>query len=135
MNSNNIFVDTNVLIGACIGRQDDVNCLQYLFSFKGKRLFVSSLSIAQFVSVMQKSMKDKLIRDKVRYWLKKFSVISFSKEDIANSLSIENSDIEDNIQYVIGCKLKCYYFVTNNIKDYGFINIRALKPTAVRSIK
>ncbi len=135
MNRNHIFIDTNILIGACVGKQDDMLCLRYLYSLTGKKLYVSSLSISQFVSVMQKKMDNDVIRDKVKYWLKKFNIISFQKEDIEKSLMFENTDIEDNIQYVIGCKLNCYYFITNNKKDYKFLNIESLKPKEVRLIK
>jgi hypothetical protein len=35
MDSNRIFVDTNVIIGAWAGNTDDDRCLKYLFSLKG----------------------------------------------------------------------------------------------------
>ena len=54
MDSNRIFVDTNVLVGAWSGNTDDERCLKYLVTLKGKRLYISTLSIAQFVSVFQK---------------------------------------------------------------------------------
>jgi len=38
MDSNRIFVDTNVIIGAWAGSTDDDRCLKYLFSLKGKTL-------------------------------------------------------------------------------------------------
>jgi hypothetical protein len=43
-NKNNIFIDTNVLIGAWSGKKSDRNCLDYLFSLTGKRLFISSFT-------------------------------------------------------------------------------------------
>ena len=45
LNENHIFVDTNVLNGFYLNRTADVECLRYLYSLKGKRLFISSLSI------------------------------------------------------------------------------------------
>lgn len=42
MDSNRIFVDTNVLVGAWLGQPDDERCLKYLFALKGKRLYVST---------------------------------------------------------------------------------------------
>ncbi|MBR5029298.1 MAG: PIN domain-containing protein [Bacteroidales bacterium] len=135
MNKNHIFVDTNILIGAYTGKQTDKQCLQYLFSLKGKKLYVSALSISQFVSVLQKKMDNEFIREKVRYLLLKFNIISFQKDDIEKSLDYQNTDMEDNIQYVLGCKTKCFFFITNNTKDYRFINISAIKPNEVRLIK
>jgi predicted nucleic acid-binding protein len=56
-NLNRIFVDTNVLVGGYSGDvrfQKDADCLHYLYSLTGKRLYVSSLSVAQLISVYQK---------------------------------------------------------------------------------
>jgi len=53
-NPNHIFVDTNVLVGGYSGDakfQKDDDCLRYLFSLTGKRLYISSLSVAQLISV------------------------------------------------------------------------------------
>ena len=98
-------------------------------------MFVSALSVSQFVSVMQKKYDNQQIREWVKYFLLKFNIVSFQREDIEKSLLYENTDMEDNIQYVLGQKTKCFYFVTNNTRDYKFINISALKPLEVRTIK
>ncbi|MBR6092037.1 MAG: type II toxin-antitoxin system VapC family toxin [Bacteroidales bacterium] len=135
MNKNHIFIDTNILVGAYNGKETDRQCLQYLFSLTGKKLFVSALSVSQFVSVMQKKHDNRQIREWLKYFLLKFNIVSFQKDDILKSLLYENTDMEDNIQYVLGQKTKCFYFVTNNTKDYKFINIEALKPANVRLIK
>lgn len=135
MNKNHIFIDTNILVGAYSGKESDRQCLQYLFSLTGKKLFVSALSVSQFVSVMQKKYDNQQIREWVKYFLLKFNIVSFQREDIEKSLLYENTDMEDNIQYVLGQKTKCFYFVTNNTRDYKFINIAALKPLEVRAIK
>ena len=59
-NPNHIFVDTNVLIGAYSGDtrfQTDSDCLHYLYSIVGKRLYTSTLSVAQLISVFQKKRR------------------------------------------------------------------------------
>ncbi len=135
-NPNNIFVDTNVLIGAYCGREDDTLCLRYLYALKGKRLFVSSLSIAQLVSVFQKTKGNAEIKRTVRSISAKFDILSFTAQDIELSLRQTRGDMEDNIQYVISQKMKCFYFVTNNYKDYsGFQDIHILLPRKVRFIR
>ena len=51
LNENNILVDTNILFGAYRNQPNDVKCLRYLLSLHtGKRVHISSLSIAQLVS-------------------------------------------------------------------------------------
>ena len=136
MNENHIFVDTNILIGAFIGRPSDKRCLQYLFSLRGKKLFISSLSIAQFVSLFQKKKSFFEIAEHVRYLLSKFVVISFTEKDIEISLTIEQHDMEDTIQYVLSQKLKCLNFITNNKKDFRcYHNIDVFSSSTIRTIE
>ena len=134
LNPYNIFVDTNVLIGAYSGKQEDKKCLDYLYSLKGKYLFISALSVAQLVSVFQKHKTNETIKDIVRSLIAKFNIIEFSQADIENSLHFIFSDMEDNIQYVISKKMKCAYFVTNNRKDYVSFNLSVIAPRQIRSI-
>ena len=47
-----IFIDTNIIIGAYLFQNKDDNaCLEYLFNISGRgvKLFMSSLSFAQFM--------------------------------------------------------------------------------------
>jgi predicted nucleic acid-binding protein len=135
MDKNHIFVDTNVLIGAWAGRQADENCLRYLFSLKGKKLYTSTLSIAQFVSVFQKTRGNDEIRAQVKYLQTKFNLVGFVEKDIDSALSETAADIEDSIQYALSRKVKCLHFVTNNIKDYtDFFMLNVLRPQQVRQI-
>jgi len=135
MNENHIFVDTNVLIGYFAEQQKDVAALNYIFSLKGKRLYTSSLAVAQVVSMLQKKQPNETIRKFVTYLMGKFKIISFADEDIRAALQLKGTDIEDNIQYTLSKKLKCYWFVTNNVKDYtSFVDIDVLLPTKIRKI-
>ena len=64
-NPNHVFVDTNVLIGAYSGDaryQTDSDCLHYLYSIVGKRFYISTLSVAQLISVYQKHKTNEEIR-------------------------------------------------------------------------
>jgi len=134
-NENHIFLDTNILIGAYSGNLIDKKCLQYLFSLTGKQLYISTLSVAQLVSVFQKKQTNLQIRKIVKDLIAKFTFIGFSDKDVEKSLEFEGTDMEDNIQYVISRKFKCFWFVTNNKKDYGdFSNIEVLTSDKIRDI-
>ena len=137
-NLNHIFVDTNVLVGGYSGDarfQKDADCLHYLYSLTGKRLYVSSLSVAQLISVYQKKKKNDEIVRIVRDLQHRFTVIDFVARDI-DAAPVENGgDIEDNVQYVLARKQKCSVIITNNFKDYRlFFNLRVIKPERVRTI-
>ena len=137
-NSNHIFVDTNVLVGGYSGDarfQKDSDCLHYLYSLTGKRLYVSALSVAQLISMFQKKKKNDEIVRIIRDLQHRFTVIDFTARDIDASLAETGADIEDNVQYVLAMKQKCNIIVTNNYKDYRlFFNVRIVKPDEVRTI-
>ncbi len=136
MNANHIFIDTNVLIGAYSGIKKDVNAWNYLCSLKGKRLFASALSIAQLASVFQKKKKNSEIKRIINLIRHRTEIISFTDSDISKALDETNADIEDNIQYVLGLKMKCYYLITNNKRDYAkLMYIDALLPEESRNIE
>ena len=137
-NPNHIFVDTNVLVGGYSGDarfQKDEACLHYLYSLTGKRLYISSLSVAQLISTFQKKKKNDEIVRIVRDLQHRFNVIDFAARDIDAALVETGGDIEDNVQYMLARKQKCSIIVTNNFKDYClFFNVRVIKPERVRSI-
>ena len=134
LNPNHIFVDTNVLNGFYLSREADVRCLKYLFSLTGKKLFISSLSIGQFVAFFQKKITNDKMKENIRYLFTKFTVIDFGEQDIQKSLLYNYFDMEDVIQYVIGTKMKCYYFITNDKQFSAFRNIEAIKAIEIRNI-
>ena len=137
-NSNHIFVDTNVLVGGYSGDprfQKDCDCLHYLYSLTGKRLYISTLSVAQLISVYQKKKTNEEIRCIVRELRHRFNVIDFAARDIDEDLNETGADIEDNVQYVLAMKQKCGIIVTNNYKDYRLLlNVRAVRPERIRAI-
>ena len=137
-NYNHIFVDTNVLVGGYSGDarfQKDADCLHYLYSLTGKKLYISSLSVAQLISMFQKKKKNDEIVRIVRDLQHRFNVIVFAARDIDAALVETGGDIEDNVQFVLARKQKCSIIVTNNYKDYRlFYNISVVKPDEVRSI-
>ena len=137
-NPNHIFVDTNVLVGGYSGDvrfQCDIDCLHYLYSLIGKRLYISTLSVAQLISVYQKKKTNEEIIAIVHELQHRFNVIDFTARDINSALLETGADIEDNVQYVLAQKEKCSIIITNNYKDYRLLqNIRAVRPERVRAI-
>ena len=135
--SNHIFVDTNVLGGYSgdARYKKDEACLHYLYSLTGKKLYISTLSVAQLISMFQKKKKNDEIIRIVRDLQHRFTVIDFTNRDIDAALVENGGDIEDNVQFVLAQKQKCSIIVTNNYKDYRlFYNISVVKPDEVRSI-
>ena len=132
------------------------DCLHYLFSLTGKRLYISSLSVAQLISVYsegrsprdyqvsrgghQKSNEE--ITAVVRDLQHRFNIIDFTAKDIDAALKETGADIEEDdgehqssVQFVLAKKQKCLIVVTNNYKDYRFLQgIEVLRPAKIRKI-
>lgn len=139
-NRNHIFIDTNIIIGAYLNDkkyENEKRCWDYLTSLVGKKVFVSSLSIAQFVSTFQhRKTNKKLIKHHVQNIIAKVNIIDFTKDDIDKSLLMNEDDMEDNIQYVLAYKLKCGIFFTQNTKDYNsYISIAVYSAKEHRTIE
>ena len=138
LSENHIFVDTNVLIGGYSGKsrfQKDADCLHYLFSLTGKKLYISTLSVAQLISMFQKKYTNEEIVGMVRDLQHRFTVIDFTNRDIDAALVETGADIEDNVQYVLAKKQKCRIVITNNYKDYRALQgIQVFRPTEVRRL-
>ena len=137
-NPNHIFVDTNVLVGGYSGDtrfQKDADCLHYLFALTGKKLYISTLSVSQLISVYQKKKSNEEITNVVHELQHRFNIIDFTAHDIDAALVETGADIEDNVQFVLAKKQKCHIVVTNNYKDYRFLQgIAVLRPEKIRKI-
>jgi predicted nucleic acid-binding protein len=115
--------------------QKDADCLHYLYSLTGKKLYISTLSVAQLISMYQKKKTNDEIVRIVHELQHRFNIIDFTNRDIDAALVETGGDIEDNVQFVLAQKQKCSIIVTNNYKDYRlFYNISVVKPDGVRTI-
>ncbi len=131
-----VYIDSNVLVHYCTGVESVVQSLTYLFQRRRKEvLFTSSLSIAQTIALLQSNRPNRKAYTKEKVsslmdgLIKKLTIIDLTKEDISKAFSINNKDIEDNIQYVLSQKKKCDAIVTDNTKDFLFFKgVEIMKP-------
>jgi predicted nucleic acid-binding protein len=129
MDKNHIFVDTNVLIGAIENYAEDVRCLRFLHTQRHrKQLYISALTVAQVVAMYQRKKTPNELRKIVHDLMVKFHIVEFTKADIVDALTIDNADMEDNIQIAISKKVKCRYIITNDAGLLRNVNISAVRP-------
>ncbi|MBP5371550.1 MAG: hypothetical protein J6Y55_06475 [Bacteroidales bacterium] len=143
-NANHIYVDTNVIVGAYYYELTKKKsylrhnkCLEFLYKLRGKKLYISSLTVAQFVSIFQKHFPSEVVKKTVNKFIAKFTIVGFSDKDIKECLEYKNPDLEDVIQYVISQKFKCRHIVTNNVKDFideDFLAINIINIDNYRSL-
>ena len=134
-----IYIDTNVLVGCFRGIKADVEAINYLFKLRDNELYTSVLAISQTISTLQGKKKNLEYRQKivdyVNLLMHRMKIIGMVDTDIKTAFDIENVDIEDNIQLALGAKEHCYIYVTNNVKDFKYNNIYAVKPKQIRTIQ
>ena len=125
-----VYLDTNVLMNYCSQQNEEIKIVKYLTDVRYENnLYISALSVAQTVSLIQsrkkKSKEEKRFEiDRLQEFVKKFTIISLTEKEIANSFEIYNShsdfvDIEDVIQYSIAKKVKCDAIITHNKSDFA----------------
>ena len=131
-----LYIDSNVLINYCTSQITDRTGMEYLFKTRRKEvLFTSSLAIVQTISNLQtrKAKRKAFSREqtvevinKLRH---KLTIINLTKEDVIAGFSYSNSDLEDNIHYVLCKKAKCDAIITNNISDFDYFkDISIIRP-------
>ncbi len=141
-NENHIFIDTNCLIGfVCekyglynTGTRENTTALHYLLGMNGKKLYVSSLAVAQLTAKLQSRLTKDLLTEEIKLMLHRFNVIDFGRKDIEEALNAPYAkDIEDLYQYKMSEKARCLYIMTNNTKDFTtLLNVIPFKPKQVR---
>ena len=85
---------------------------------------------------MQKLIGAELIIKEIEAFVHRYNIIEFNERDIKQAISATLAkDIEDLYQYEMSQKVKCFYVMTNNIKDFSSLaNIVAFTPQKVRKI-
>ena len=141
-NENHIFIDTNCLISSLCEKyglyvtnnKENTTALHYLLAMNGKKIYVSSLSIAQLTAKLQSRLDKDTLAEEIRQILHRFNVIEFNRKDIEDALNSPYAkDIEDLYQYKMSEKAKCLYIMTNNTKDFStLLNVIPFRPRQVR---
>ena len=140
----NVFIDTNVLINDFLyrseanenGKKSNI-ALAYLRS-QNKQTFIASFSILQFIAIFQRRISFETLTTEIQRLMSHHTSIELTAQDITNGMNLvsaETPDLEDCIQYALSQKLKCFYMLTNNTKDFQyFANIVVSSPKKHRNI-
>lgn len=115
---------------------ENTDALRFLGGLNGKKLYISSLSVAQITAKLQKQLGAEAMIKEIATFVHKYNIIEFNEQDIKQAISATLAkDIEDLYQYEMSQKVKCFYIMTNNIKDFSSLaNIVAFTPKKVRKI-
>lgn len=139
----NVFLDTNVLINDFFYRYKQRKeskyssmAIQFLKANPKITLYIASFSLIQLISTLDKAKVSKNdINLEVSRIISRYKLIDLTANDFQKALSIESKDTEDAIQYTLCRKVRCFYIVTENIKDFNLFKfVTTIKPKHIRKI-
>ena len=131
-----LYIDSNVLINYCTNQITDKTGLEYLFKKRRREiLFTSTLAIVQTITNLQtkkanrKAFSKEQTVEVINKLRQKLTILNLTNEDVIAGFFYSNSDLEDNIHYVLSKKAKCDAIITNNTSDLDYFkDISVIRP-------
>ncbi len=139
----NVFLDTNVLINDFFYRYKQKKesryssiAIQFLKANPKITLYIASFSLIQLVSTLDKAKVSKTdIAIELKRIISRYKLVDLTANDFQKALAIDYKDTEDAIQYTLCRKVRCFYIVTENIKDFSLFKfVTTIKPKHIRKI-
>ncbi len=113
-----IFVDTNIFLDIAFERE---NASDGLIIFKAVKNQIFDGIIAD-ITIINIDYISKKVNGDITAYLKSiessFKIVGADNNIINEALKIENSDLEDNIQYLLAISYSCDYIITNDKSFY-----------------
>ncbi len=114
-----VFIDTNIFLDLILKRKDFKEAL-LLFDAIEKKLFngvILDVTILNIDYIAKKQINN--VNEFLTTVNQLIEVVGASNEMIKKALDINNSDLEDNLQYICAKYLKCELIITNDKKFYS----------------
>ncbi len=109
-----IFIDTNVFLDLLLKRELYNEALEILDGVANGRWsgYVLDITVLNIDYVAKKQMKN--IQPFIQLLNDTFTIVGANNAIIEEALSLENSDFEDSVQYIVAKTLVCDVIVTND---------------------
>ena len=130
----NLLIDANVVIDVLEMRKPHFSNSKKVCECSELGLvngFITSLSIANIMYVLHKSLDQSERSNVVRSLNIMFNIEDTKGSDLVKAADLEWKDFEDAVQYVIAKRIGIEYIVTRNKKDYKLSDIPVLTPKEV----
>ncbi len=111
-----IFLDTNIFLDMLLRREQSANAKQIIQLIQDGLYqgYVADITLLDIDYVAKKQKQD--IRKFFYFVEENFKIIGADNSDILNALDVKNSDLEDNLQYILAKKSACYLIISNDKK-------------------
>ena len=126
-----LLIDANVLLDIIMKRQEFVKDSSVIWKLceTGKvKGYVSSLTIASIVDIMQKEMDSQKIEEVLSMLSMIFEFTDLCVSDIQQAARMQWNDYEDAIQSATAQRIHADFIITRNIKDFAKSKILAFTP-------
>ena len=126
-----LLIDANVLLDIIMKRLEFIKDSSVIWKLceTGKvKGYVSSLTIASIVDIMQKEMDPQKIEEVLSMLSMIFEFTDLCVSDIQQAARMQWTDYEDAIQSATAQRIHADFIITRNIKDFAKSKILAFTP-------
>ena len=126
-----LLIDANVLLDIIMKRLEFIKDSSVIWKLceTGKvKGYVSSLTIASIVDIMQKEMDPQKIEEVLSMLSMIFEFTDLCVSDIQQAARMQWNDYEDAIQSATAQRIHADFIITRNIKDFAKSKILAFTP-------
>ena len=112
-----IFLDTNIFLDLLLKREFYKEALEILDGVDNGqwRGYILDITVLNIDYVAKKQMKN--IQEFIQLLSATFTIVGADNAIIDEALTLENSDFEDSVQYIMAKNLACDVIITND-KDF-----------------
>lgn len=114
-----IFIDTNIFLDLLLKRDASEEALEIFNSISSGEFeaVILDITILNIDYVAKKQTKD--IRSFLHLINENFEIVGATNSQIKQALELENSDLEDNLQYISALENSCDLIVSNDANFYS----------------
>ena len=126
-----LLIDANVLLDIIMKRLEFIKDSSVIWKLceTGKvKGYISSLTIASIVDIMQKEMDPQKIEEVLSMLSMIFEFTDLCVSDIQQAARMQWNDYEDAIQSATAQRIHADFIITRNIKDFAKSKILAFTP-------
>ena len=126
-----LLIDANVLLDIIMKRLEFIKDSSVIWKLceTGKvKGYISSLTIASIVDIMQKELDPQKIEEVLSTLSMIFEFTDLCVSDIQQAARMQWNDYEDAIQSTTAQRIHADFIITRNIKDFAKSNILAFTP-------
>ena len=126
-----VLIDTNIILDVLCDRPrycEDSAKIMKLCEVKRLKGYVSALSVANIIYILQKDLDAKKTKEVLDKLSLIFSIEDLKADDIKKAGAADFDDYKDALQSVTAKRLHANYIITRNTKDFHGSTVKALDP-------